>query len=161
MAIFGSKPESDEQPTGPQGGNPMSPPPAPPIPSSLAEPPSRPDPISTVARDVSATNRDDAQRPSVISEGFLFVGEIRGKGPLTVDGSTEGIIEVGSLVIGVGGRSEGQISARSINVKGRLSGSVNCDELVIGGRAEVDGEVTYGSLTIQRGGTVRGDLKRK
>lgn len=115
----------------------------------------------TMSRDQSAVGRDEANRPSVISEGFSFVGEIRGKGPLTVDGSTDGIIEVGSLVIGVGGRSSGQVTAKSINVKGRLSGSVNCDDLVIGGRAEVDGEVTYGSLTIQRGGSVRGDLKRK
>ncbi|WVN42223.1 polymer-forming cytoskeletal protein [beta proteobacterium MWH-UniP1] len=153
MAIFGSKPEqsSEDLPSDQQGG--MSP--------QSAAPPQRQDVVSSGARDISPSGRDEANRPSVISEGFSFVGEIRGKGPLTVDGATEGVIEVGSLVIGVGGRSEGQISAKSINVKGRLSGTVNCDELVIGGRAEVDGQVTYGSLTIQRGGNVRGELKRK
>ncbi len=160
MAIFGSKPESSEDlPSGQQGGNDFSSQPGQPGPSTSSLP--RPDLMGSGSRDMSPAGRDEANRPSVISEGFSFVGEIRGKGPLTVDGATEGVIEVGSLVIGVAGKSQGQITAKSINVKGRLSGTVNCDELVIGGRAEVDGQVTYGSLTIQRGGNVRGELKRK
>jgi hypothetical protein len=32
---------------------------------------------------------------------------------------------------------------------------------VIGGRATVDGALSYSSITIQRGGTIKGDLKRK
>lgn len=158
MAIFGSKSEHTPDDTAggqqPQGQSPVES-------SSAALVGAGAQRQDAMSRDQQSQGRDEASRPSVISEGFSFVGEIRGKGPLTVDGSTEGVIEVGSLVIGVGGRSAGQITAKSINVKGRLSGSVNCDDLVIGGRAEVDGEVTYGSLTIQRGGSVRGDLKRK
>jgi cytoskeletal protein CcmA (bactofilin family) len=38
---------------------------------------------------------------------------------------------------------------------------VTCRDLVIGGRATVDGALTYSSITIQRGGTIKGDLKRK
>jgi cytoskeletal protein CcmA (bactofilin family) len=38
---------------------------------------------------------------------------------------------------------------------------VSCRDVVIGGRATVDGALSYTSITIQRGGTVKGDLKRK
>lgn len=156
MAIFGSKTEQQANESGRMPDDVVS------VGVSSSDGAMGAEAVSIAVRQAAVpSSREEMQRPSVISEGFLFVGEIRGKGPLTVEGSTEGVVDVGSLVIGVGGRSQGQISAKSINVKGRMSGIVTCDELVIGGRAEVDGEVTYGSLTIQRGGTVRGDLKRK
>jgi cytoskeletal protein CcmA (bactofilin family) len=56
---------------------------------------------------------------------------------------------------------DGTVTADSINIKGVLSGVVSCRDLVIGGRATVDGSLTYSSITIQRGGTIKGDLKRK
>jgi cytoskeletal protein CcmA (bactofilin family) len=56
---------------------------------------------------------------------------------------------------------DGTVTADSINVKGKLSGTVSCRDVVIGGRATVDGALSYTSITIQRGGTVKGDLKRK
>jgi cytoskeletal protein CcmA (bactofilin family) len=64
-------------------------------------------------------------------------------------------------LIGAGGYVDGTVTADSINVKGKLSGTVSCRDLVIGGRATVDGALSYSSITIQRGGTIKGDLKRK
>lgn len=100
-------------------------------------------------------------KPSIISEGFEFTGDMKSGGSITVDGTFKGNLSVQTLLIGANGYVDGTVSADNINVKGRLAGTVTCRDIVIGGRATVDGAVTYTSITIQRGGTVKGDLKRK
>jgi cytoskeletal protein CcmA (bactofilin family) len=100
-------------------------------------------------------------KPSIISEGFEFTGDMKSSGSITVDGTFKGNLSVQTLLIGAGGFVDGTVTADSINVKGKLSGTVSCRDLVIGGRATVDGALNYTSITIQRGGTIKGDLKRK
>ena len=100
-------------------------------------------------------------KPSIISEGFEFTGDMKSGGSITVDGTFKGNLSVQTLLIGSGGFVDGTVTADSINVKGKLSGTVSCRDLVIGGRATVDGALNYSSITIQRGGTIKGDLKRK
>ena len=100
-------------------------------------------------------------KPSIISEGFEFTGDMKSGGSITVDGTFKGNLSVQTLLIGAGGFVDGTVTADSINVKGKLSGTVSCRDLVIGGRATVDGALNYTSITIQRGGTIKGDLKRK
>ena len=100
-------------------------------------------------------------KPSIISEGFEFTGDMKSGGSITVDGTFKGNLSVQTLLIGAGGYVDGTVTADSINVKGKLSGTVSCRDVVIGGRATVDGALSYSSITIQRGGTIKGDLKRK
>ena len=100
-------------------------------------------------------------KPSIISEGFEFTGDMKSGGSITVDGTFKGNLSVQTLLIGANGLVDGTVNADSINVKGRLLGTIDCRDLVIGGRATVDGKLSYASITIQRGGTVKGDLKRK
>ena len=110
----------------------------------------------------SATQSSSASlKPSIISEGFEFTGDMKSGGSITVDGTFKGNLSVQTLLIGAGGYVDGTVTADSINVKGKLSGTVTCRDLVIGGRASVDGALSYSSITIQRGGTIKGDLKRK
>jgi cytoskeletal protein CcmA (bactofilin family) len=110
----------------------------------------------------SATQSSNASlKPSIISEGFEFTGDMKSGGSITVDGTFKGNLSVQTLLIGAGGYVDGTVTADSINVKGKLSGTVSCRDLVIGGRATVDGALSYSSITIQRGGTIKGDLKRK
>jgi cytoskeletal protein CcmA (bactofilin family) len=106
-------------------------------------------------------NSGASLKPSIISEGFEFTGDMKSGGSITVDGTFKGNLSVQTLLIGAGGYVDGTVSADSINVKGKLSGTVSCRDLVIGGRATVDGALSYSSITIQRGGTIKGDLKRK
>jgi cytoskeletal protein CcmA (bactofilin family) len=99
-------------------------------------------------------------KPSMISEGFEFHGDIKSNGSLTVDGSITGHVTVDNLIVGVTGSVSGTITAKSINVKGKLAGDISCSDIIVGGRSIVDGNVTYSSITIQRGGVVKGDLKK-
>jgi cytoskeletal protein CcmA (bactofilin family) len=99
-------------------------------------------------------------KPSMISEGVEFNGDIKSNGSLTVDGSIIGQVTVDNLIVGVTGSVSGTVTAKSINVKGKLAGNVSCSDIIVGGRSIVDGNLTYSSITIQRGGIVKGDLKR-
>lgn len=99
-------------------------------------------------------------KPSVISEGFDFTGEIKTSGSLTVEGSIVGKVSVDHLIVGVSGVVDGTVQANSITIKGRLSGEVTCSEIIVCGRSTVDGKLTYSSITIQRGGSIKGDLKK-
>jgi cytoskeletal protein CcmA (bactofilin family) len=99
-------------------------------------------------------------KPSMISEGVEFNGDIKSNGSLTVDGSITGQITVDNLIVGMTGSVSGTVIAKTINVKGKLAGNVSCADIIVGGRSIVDGNLTYSSITIQRGGIVKGDLKR-
>jgi cytoskeletal protein CcmA (bactofilin family) len=116
----------------------------------------------TEASDVSSVDSSQIRnlKPSMISEGFDFNGDINSNGSLTVDGSIVGQVSVDSLIVGVTGSVSGTITAKSINVKGKLAGNVSCSDIIVGGRSIVDGNVTYSSITIQRGGIIKGDLKK-
>lgn len=100
-------------------------------------------------------------KPSIISEGFSFTGEIKAPGGfLTVDGNLQGIVELQNLIVGNAGSVNGTLVAESITVKGELMGQLTTNELMVGPQALIDGKVTYKSITIQRGGTIKGELKR-
>lgn len=99
-------------------------------------------------------------KPSMISEGVEFNGDIKSIGSLTVDGSITGQVTVDNLIVGVTGSVSGIVTAKSINVKGKLAGDVSCSDIIVGGRSIVDGNLTYSSITIQRGGVIKGDLKK-
>lgn len=99
-------------------------------------------------------------KPSMISEGVEFNGDIKSNGSLTVDGSITGQITVDNMIVGMTGSVSGTIIAKSINVKGQLAGNVSCSDIIVGSRSVVDGNLTYSSITIQRGGVIKGDLKR-
>lgn len=100
-------------------------------------------------------------KPSIISEGFEFTGEIRSSGYLTIDGTVRGTLALHSIQIGVSGVLDGNVTCDTMNVKGNFSGSLDCRDLTIGSRAMVDGKVSFKSITIQRGGVVKGELKKK
>lgn len=100
-------------------------------------------------------------KPSIISEGFEFIGEIRSNGYLTIDGTVRGTLSLHSIQIGATGVLDGNVSCDTMNVKGAFSGQLDCRDLTIGSRAVVDGKVSFKSITIQRGGVVKGELKKK
>ncbi len=100
-------------------------------------------------------------KPSIISEGFEFIGEIRSSSYLTIDGTVRGTLSLHSIQIGVTGVLDGNVTCDTMNVKGNFSGALDCRDLTIGSRAVVDGKVSFKSITIQRGGVVKGELKKK
>ena len=83
----------------------------------------------------------DRSKPSVISEGFI-------KGTVSTD-----VVNIGPR-----GAIEGQVTSKSLHVKGAFVGTAVCDELFIASKARVVGRITYRIVAIQRGALIEGEL---
>jgi cytoskeletal protein CcmA (bactofilin family) len=99
-----------------------------------------------------------ATKPSILSEGFSFRGEIAAKGAIHVEGSLNGQVQVDELTIGARGQVEGVVTCSSLHIKGKFSGTATCDELIVTSSAAVDGHVVYKTLSVQKGASIKGEL---
>lgn len=100
-------------------------------------------------------------KPSIISEGFEFVGTITTSGTLNIAGVVKGKITAKSVLVDTSGQVEGEVHSDQVLIKGSLHGELNCFDLNIGPRADVDGSVSYQNIHIQRGGRVKGQFIKK
>ena len=107
------------------------------------------------------SGRSNPTKPSIISEGFEFVGTITSDGVLNISGVIKGKVTAKSVLVDSTGLVEGELFSDQVMVKGRVLGDINCDELNIGPLAEVDGSVSYESVHIQRGGKIKGHFNKK
>ncbi len=105
--------------------------------------------------------RSNPTKPSIISEGFEFVGTITSDGVLNISGVIKGKVTAKSVLVDSTGLVEGELFSDQVMVKGKVLGDINCDELNIGPLAEVDGSVSYDSVHIQRGGKIKGHFIKK
>lgn len=99
-------------------------------------------------------------KPSIISEGFEFVGTITSEGTLNIAGVVKGKVTAKSVLVDVEGLVEGELNADLLMVKGKVTGDVKCQDLNVGPRALVDGTIAYQNIHIQRGGKVAGKFTK-
>jgi cytoskeletal protein CcmA (bactofilin family) len=116
--------------------------------------PPAPAPRSNMMEMISNT----ATKPSILSEGFSFRGEIAAKGAIHVEGALNGQVQVDELTIGARGQVEGVVTCSSLHIKGKFSGTATCDELIVTSSAAVDGHVVYKTLSVQKGASIKGEL---
>jgi len=121
-----------------------------------AAPVAAPAPQRTSMIDMIATTA--ATKPSILSEGFSFRGEIAAKGAIHVEGALNGQIQVDELTIGARGQVEGVVTCSSLHIKGKFSGTATCSELIVTSSASVDGHVVYKTLSVQKGASIKGEL---
>jgi len=107
---------------------------------------------------ISTSIKMGEAKPSIVSEGFSFTGDIVSEGALHVEGHIKGTIMVESVIIGPRGVVEGTVECGRLHVKGTYRGTATCDELVIDSAASLNGTVGYRMLTAQRGATIVGSL---
>ena len=114
---------------------------------------------AAVERVLTATGaRMTENKPSIISEGFSFKGDIASNGTLHVDGTIDGNLKVDGITIGPNGVVHGSVVCQRLHVKGKFHGTGECDDLQVDTGAIVDGTVSYRVLTAQRGAVLSGDL---
>ena len=130
-------------------------------PAALATAPLTPEPLPVAQpqrnnmMDIISSN---ATKPSILSEGFSFRGEISAKGAIHVEGSLNGQVQVDELTIGSRGQVEGVVTCSSLHIKGKFSGTATCSELIVTSSASVDGHVVYQTLSVQKGASIKGEL---
>jgi len=120
----------------------------------VVNPPPQPTQRSSMMDMITTT----ATKPSILSEGFSFRGEIAAKGAIHVEGALNGQIQVDELTIGARGQVEGVVTCTSLHIKGKFSGTATCNELIVTSSASVDGHVVYQTLSVQKGASIKGEL---
>lgn len=120
----------------------------------VSAPTQNPTPRNSMMDMISTT----ATKPSILSEGFSFRGEIAAKGAIHVEGALNGQIQVDELTIGARGQVEGVVTCSSLHIKGKFSGTATCNELIVTSSASVDGHVVYQTLSVQKGASIKGEL---
>ena len=131
-----------------------TPTPAPaPAPAPLTQP--NPAPQRNSMMDIISNS---TAKPSILSEGFSFRGEIAAKGAIHVEGTLNGQIQVDELTIGSRGQVEGVVTCQSLHIKGKFTGTATCSELIVTSSASVDGHVVYQTLSVQKGASIKGEL---
>lgn len=114
--------------------------------------------VTTVERLLNTAVRLDDGRPSIISEGFSFVGDIVAQHSLHVEGAVQGNTSVSAIVVGPNGSLKGTISCGRLHVKGLVEGTVECDDLQIEATAKVSGTLEYRTLHVERGASLTGEM---
>ena len=93
---------------------------------------------------------------SVIGPDVTIRGDIEASADLHVDGTVIGDITCASLVQGEGSRIEGQVNAESARLSGAVEGTIEARTLTVLKSAQIKGDVSYDTLTIEQGAAVDG-----
>lgn len=98
------------------------------------------------------------QNSTIIGRGARFSGTLELEGAVHIEGACEGVIRAqGPLSVGPHGSMVGDLIASFVAVAGRVEGTVVAHEVLHVLRSGgVKGEVYYGRLQVDPGGTIAG-----
>ena len=93
---------------------------------------------------------------SLLAEGVRFRGDFTTQDDLHLDGVVEGDLSVGRLTIGERGAVNGTIQAESVEIRGRVEGSITARQVRLWATAHVDGDISHAELSIEAGAHFEG-----
>ncbi|MBS0490351.1 MULTISPECIES: polymer-forming cytoskeletal protein [unclassified Phenylobacterium] len=105
----------------------------------------------------ATTGERKAPKPaSLISQDLTLEGGITGEGELHVDGVIRGDVRVGRLTLGDTGHIEGSVQAETVDIRGRIIGTITAKQVRLFGTAYVDGDITHEQLSVETGAFFQG-----
>jgi cytoskeletal protein CcmA (bactofilin family) len=115
--------------------------------------------FSRTTKDAEAQAPAAPRRPAVaslIAEGVRIRGDLATAGDVHLDGSVEGDLRAGALTIGETGAVTGSVQADTVEVRGRVTGTIAARQVRLLATAHVDGDVTHAELSIETGAHFEG-----
>jgi cytoskeletal protein CcmA (bactofilin family) len=95
-----------------------------------------------------------------IGSGVIINGEMEVPQAAYVAGEINGKLSANHVELEDSAKFEGEISAATVEVSGRMKGKLTAREfLSIRPGGKVDGEIEHGDLEVQRGGSIAGTIK--
>jgi cytoskeletal protein CcmA (bactofilin family) len=88
---------------------------------------------------------------SLIAENVSLRGDVATDGDVHLDGALKGDLRVRELTIGEGGAVEGAIEAESVEIRGKVVGTVTAKSVRLFSTARVEGDITHAQLAIEPG----------
>ena len=93
---------------------------------------------------------------SLIAENVSLRGDVATDGDVHLDGSLTGDMRVRELTVGEGGSVEGAIEAESVEIRGKVVGTVTAKSVRLFASARVEGDITHAQLAIEPGAHFEG-----
>ena len=113
-------------------------------------------------------NDDDEQNDTKIAEfpSTLIIGSsanikgnVKDENEITIYGSVEGDIECKKLTVGKSGTAKGKIITENLVIEGNVDGEIKVkDHLTIYTKGRISGKISYGSINIDDGGKIEGEI---
>jgi len=108
-----------------------------------------------------AAPRSASSAPSILGRDITIIGEIRTDGDLQIDGRHEGNITASNITIGEQGAISGEVKAKSVLVRGKVTGKINASLVELAETANVQADIVQDKLTIANGAFFDGKCSRR
>lgn len=103
---------------------------------------------------------EDQMISTVINEGYLIEGNVKGNAVIRIDGMIKGNVESESgIVLGEKGEIDGDLRSKSIIVYGKITGNIDTECLEIKKTGIIQGDITTAKLEVEMGGVYNGKLQ--
>ena len=92
-----------------------------------------------------------SKAPSILSGDLVLTGSIVSEGEVQLDGTIEGDVRAGSLIIGEEAHVKGEVVADNVVVRGRVNGSLRARQVQLASTARIEGDIVHASLSVESG----------
>lgn len=92
-----------------------------------------------------------SKAPSILSGDIVITGSIVSEGEVQLDGTVDGDIRAGSLIIGEEASVNGEVYAETVVVRGRVNGSVRARQVQLSSSARIEGDIVHAALSVESG----------
>jgi cytoskeletal protein CcmA (bactofilin family) len=105
-------------------------------------------------------NPNGAPTRSVIDAWLQITGNLQSEGEVQVDGQVHGDIRCAHLTVGRDARIAGNITAEEVVVRGKVTGLIRANRVILQDTAQVDSEIVHKRLSIEEGAWFEGIARR-
>ncbi len=96
-----------------------------------------------------------------LSSDFKLNGNIKSQGDIEIDGQIKGKVVGNSVSVLASGNVDGSINGKSVSIDGRANGIISATDLAVASSGVVMADVTYDTLSTDKGAKLQGNLKVK
>ncbi|WIY24247.1 bactofilin family protein [Parasedimentitalea psychrophila] len=97
---------------------------------------------------------------SIIEEALTIEGNMKSEqGSVEVKGKVIGDVSAKSVVVRTNGSLAGAVSAETVTIEGKQTGSIKCADLTLASTSDVQVDVEAQTMTTQSGAKVSGKLQ--
>lgn len=105
----------------------------------------------------SQNAKSDTHLETIVGAESSFQGTLRSKGSVRIDGKIEGGVSAEGIILGERGEIQGDISARTVVVGGKVTGNIHATEsLELLTKSQVFGDLHAPQLLIAEGAIFEG-----
>ena len=118
--------------------------------------PSAVEPAATTSRKANG-----APTRSVIDAWLTITGNLQSEGEVQVDGQIHGDIRCAHLTVGRDAMVTGNITAEEVVVRGKVTGTIRANRVILQDSAHVESEIFHKKLSIEEGACFEGTSRRR